>query len=422
MVPTSVRFPDTIKSLRDGVKKIVNIPGDNRDYKNYGTYLTPEQKKERMEYYDEIKTKEQEDRKAFKVKEEADAAADKAKLEEAANKKIKAALTDLKSKKDKYDTETTDEDKIARYKEKIKQATDAKDLAYKSRTDDKDRKAAKAKIDKDAKEANERERLEAAKAAQSKNLPKPDVASGMSARYSSQSQPQERAGDTKKAALNINELFNIQMTLTNLFQYVSFSSPILIVFFITLYSIVQDKILSGLIFNMGIVLISSIVYILKHLLKNKQHSLANPFCNVLPSPFTVRINDNNNHTNYYYDSPSFSSSVLAFSATYLIYPMIIMNQQNVSLLVIAISLVLINAVTEVIYKCSGLFGVILGMLIGIIFAILYYSLLMSSDHTSKYLYFADKESNNTQCSKPGTQNFKCSLYKNGMAISPVATR
>ena len=172
---------------------------------------------------------------------------------------------------------------------------------------------------------------------------------------------------------------------------------------------------------MGIVLISSIVYILKHLLKNKQDSKANPFCNVLPSPFTIRIHDNTNHTDYYYDSPSFSSSVLAFSATYLIYPMIIMNQQNVSLLVIAISLVLINAVTEVIYKCSGLFGVILGMLIGIIFAILYYSLLMSSDHTSKYLYFADKESNNAQCSKPGTQNFKCSLYKNGIAISPSAT-
>jgi len=295
-----------------------------------------------------------------------------------------------------------------------------KEADYERRMNEKE---AQAKIDKEAKqakEADEKERLEAAKAAQSKISPKSAVASGMTARYSSQSQPQERAGDTKKAALNINELFNIQMTLTNLFQYVSFSSPILIVFFITLYSIVQDKILSGLIFNMGIVLISSIVYILKHLLKNKQHSNANPFCNVLPSPFTVRIYDNNNHTDYYYDSPSFSSSVLAFSATYLIYPMIIMNQQNVSLLVIAISLVLINAVTEVIYKCSGLFGVILGMLIGIIFAILYYSLLMSSDHTSKYLYFADKESNNTQCSKPGTQNFKCSLYKNGMAISPVA--
>ena len=120
------------------------------------------------------------------------------------------------------------------------------------------------------------------------------------------------------------------MTLTNLFQYVSFSSPILIVFFITLYSIVQYKILSGLIFNMGIVLISSIVYMLKHLLKNKQDSKASPFCNVLPSPFTIKTYDNINNTHYYYDSPSFSSSVLAFSATYLIYPMIIMNQQNVS--------------------------------------------------------------------------------------------
>ena len=33
----------------------------------------------------------------------------------------------------------------------------------------------------------------------------------------------------------------------------------------------------------------------------------------------------------------------------------------------------------------------------------------------------DNISNNTQCTKPGTQNFKCSLYKNGVAINAVAT-
>ena len=392
------------------------------DKKNYGRKLEPAENEARNRNEWAIKKKQQEDRKAFKDKELRDAAAEKTARDEANEKKIAEDLDKLKAQKDKYDTETTDAQKIERYQQKITDVTAEKKAEYDRRITKAKEKADQAKTDKAAKEAIERKRLEDAKAAQSKIPPKAAVASSMSARYSIQSQPQERAGDTKKAALNINALFNIQMTLTNLFQYVSFSSPILIVFFITLYSIVQDKILSGLIFNMGIVLISSIVYILKHLLKNKQHSLANPFCNVLPSPFTVRSYDNKNHTDYYYDSPSFSSSVLAFSATYLIYPMIIMNQQNVSLLVIAISLVLINAVTEVTYKCSGLFGVILGMLIGIIFAILYYSLLMSSDNTSKYLYFADKESNNTQCSKPGTQNFKCSLYKNGMAISPVATR
>ena len=213
-------------------------------------------------------------------------------------------------------------------------------------------------------------------------------------------------------------LHNIHMSLTNVIQYVSFSSPLLLVFFITLYSIVQNNYLSGLIFNMGIVIISSIVYLLKHILKNKQQTAANPFCNVLPSPFSVRAFDENDGQ-VFYDSPSFSSAVLSFSAAYLIYPMIIKNQQNTGLLVFSIVLVLVNAVTEIMYKCCGLFGIILGILLGILFAILYYSLLMSSNYTASYLYFNDTISNNTQCTKPGTQNFKCSLYKNGVAINAV---
>jgi len=212
------------------------------------------------------------------------------------------------------------------------------------------------------------------------------------------------------------ELYNIHMSLTNVLQYVSFSSPLLLIFFITLYSIIQNKFLSGLVFNMGIVIMSSIVYILKHILKNKQQSNANPFCNVLPSPFSVRAFDENTGP-HFYDSPSFSSAVLSFSATYLIYPMILKNQQNIGLIVFSTSLVLINAVTESIYKCSGLFGIILGILIGIIFAIIYYSLLMTSNDTSKYLLFSDSISNNTQCSRVGNQNFKCSLYKNGVQIN-----
>jgi hypothetical protein len=232
-------------------------------------------------------------------------------------------------------------------------------------------------------------------------------------------QPNSSGSSGKKKAGMKFELYNIHMSLTNILQYISFSSPLLLIFFITLYSIIQNNYLSGLIFNMGIVIIAAIVYLLKHILKNKQSTNANPFCNVLPSPFTVRAFDETSGL-HYYDSPSFSSAVLSFSAAYLIYPMIIKNQQNVGLLVFSIVLVLINAVTEFLYNCSGLFGIILGILIGIIFAILYYSLLMSSDYTSSYLYFADKISNNTQCTKPGTQNFKCSLYKNGIAVNPNA--
>ena len=59
----------------------------------------------------------------------------------------------------------------------------------------------------------------------------------------------------------------ITMSLTNIFQYISFSAPLLIVFFITLYSIMQNNLERGLIFNMRIVIVSTIVYIIKNLTK-----------------------------------------------------------------------------------------------------------------------------------------------------------
>jgi hypothetical protein len=263
-----------------------------------------------------------------------------------------------------------------------------------------------------AKEAEEAAKAaQAAQAAQEAQAAQAAQAAEDEAKKSREKQNQDQKSKPKARL----ELFNIHMSLTNLLQYISFSSPLLLVFFITLYSIVQNNYVSGLIFNMGIVIISSIVYILKHVLKNKQQANANPFCNVLPSPFSVRAYDENIGP-HYYDSPSFSSAVLSFSATYLIYPMLINNQHNVGLLVFSIVLVLINAVTEFLYKCTGLFGITLGILLGIIFAILYYSLLMSSDYSKQYMFFADAISNNVQCSKPGNQNFKCKVYKNGEAI------
>ena len=38
----------------------------------------------------------------------------------------------------------------------------------------------------------------------------------------------------------------VPMTLTNLFQYISFTAPILVIFFITLFSIMQNNLEKGL--------------------------------------------------------------------------------------------------------------------------------------------------------------------------------
>jgi len=211
-------------------------------------------------------------------------------------------------------------------------------------------------------------------------------------------------------------LQSVPMTWTNLFQYISFTAPILVIFFITLFSIMQNSLVKGIIFNMGLVILSIIVYILKNTLKNKQSDLASPLCNVIPGPFTVS-SDNN-----IFDAPSMSTSILSFSSAYIIYPMIINNQQNYSLLVFLVGITTINAVVEYSNKCSGILGIILGVGLGIGCAIAYYLILFMSSKDSKLVYFSDTISNNVQCSKPNTnQNFICEVFKDGKSYRKVTT-
>jgi hypothetical protein len=206
----------------------------------------------------------------------------------------------------------------------------------------------------------------------------------------------------------------VPMTLTNLFQYISFTAPILVIFFITLFSIMQNNLEKGLIFNMGIVILSTIVYILKNVIRNKQSEYASPFCNIMPGPFTVTSDDN------IFDAPSMSTSILSFSSTYLIYPMLNNNQHNYALLVFLIGITSINAAVEYNQNCSDIMGIVFGLLLGIIFAIVYYNILHMSKK-SNLVYFSDTISNNVQCSKPTKQNFKCEIYKDGKPYNGTIT-
>ena len=180
----------------------------------------------------------------------------------------------------------------------------------------------------------------------------------------------------------------ITMSLTNVFEYISFTSPLLIVFSITLLSIMENSLVKGIIFNMGIVILSTIVYIVKNVIKSKQQIFASPFCNILPGPFTVRSPEG------IYNSPSLSSAILAFSSTYLIYPMVITPDYNFPLLVFLLATTSINTVSEYNQSCSDIMGIVLGLLIGIIFGILYY--MGFKMQSSNFVYFADPISNNVQ--------------------------
>ena len=204
----------------------------------------------------------------------------------------------------------------------------------------------------------------------------------------------------------------ITLSLTNIFHFVSLLSPLFIIFFTIISSILNNQLLKGLILNTGVVIVSGIIYLLKNILKTPQDVNASIFCNILPPPFTVSSRD----IATVYDNPSLASGVLSFVSTYLIYPMIINNQLNPGILLFLIILVAINLAVEYQLKCAKLMSSFMGILIGMIFAMCYYTILRLNNNED-LLYFTQTLSDNTQCGIPSDKTFKCTIYKNGVAMN-----
>ena len=114
----------------------------------------------------------------------------------------------------------------------------------------------------------------------------------------------------------------VSFTLTNLLKYASIMSPLLITFCIIMISIFNNNIVKGLIFITGILFLTFLNYILKNILKEKQSYLASFYCNLLPSPFTA-----GNSATDIYSSPGYSSTIIGYASSYLIFPMISNNMK-----------------------------------------------------------------------------------------------
>ena len=199
----------------------------------------------------------------------------------------------------------------------------------------------------------------------------------------------------------------VTLTMTNIFKFTSFMSPFLITFFIIISSILNNTLVKGLLFIAGITILSFITYLLKNTIQSEQNPNANPFCNILPAPFTTT---GNNGT--IYDTPSLSSSIIGFTTAYLIFPMKMNNQLNPALTVFLIAMLVVNGMVEYQDSCTSTGGSIVGALVGIIFGMLWYGLVAVSGHKD-LAYFSKSISNNVTCGKPSRQNFRCNIVPGG---------
>tara|TARA_B100001778_G_C18435679_1_gene559950 strand:- start:127 stop:783 length:657 start_codon:yes stop_codon:yes gene_type:complete len=205
---------------------------------------------------------------------------------------------------------------------------------------------------------------------------------------------------------------NIKLSLTNVLQFISIMTPFLLIFFFTLSSIFTGNILKGLIYLFGIVIVSGISRFLQNIIKSEQSQDASPFCNILPFPFV-----NTTEVGSIYSSPYLNSSILGFTLTYVLYPMVLNKYTtNPSAIVALIVLTIINSLVEYMNKCSNIGGIVMGILIGGIIGLIWYFLIINSGYKN-LAYFSEIVSNNIMCSKPSEQFYQCTYYRNGIKIS-----
>lgn len=199
----------------------------------------------------------------------------------------------------------------------------------------------------------------------------------------------------------------MKMSFSNLFKFIATISPLLLGTLLVLASIINQDI-KGIIYLAGVLISSVLNIFIMNLVKSPAIPDRSVTCDLVEIPFMV-----NN-----YNSPAFNSMFIAFTIAYIGIPMYYNNEMNYVLLILMLSLFSMDAVTKLGSKCTTATGIFLGLVIGLIFGAGWFTLLHSTGNDD-LLYFNEILSNKSVCKMPSSQQFKCSVYKNGELISEL---
>ena len=183
-------------------------------------------------------------------------------------------------------------------------------------------------------------------------------------------------------------------------------SPLLLAFFLIMASVI-DSSLRGLVYLGGILICYFINMILTiSFPTNASVEMLRRNCNLISwswAPSTLQ------------DKFATNTMFIAFTATYIIMPMILANQMNIPMIIVLGLLYMGDAVTRIVRGCLGPVNVFLGTLIGGLLGAGYASAFYYTKN-GNLLYFNEIISNNVVCSRPQKQKFKCAIYKNGELV------
>jgi hypothetical protein len=227
---------------------------------------------------------------------------------------------------------------------------------------------------------------------------------------STQNQPQESAY-TKfvKAAMLADITPGVSMSIGGILQLLSSLSPLLLSGFFIISSLSNGN-LKWVMYLAGFIILLFIFSIAAFTTNAKFEDLNNrgsPYwkqqCNFVSLPFGLGQ----------YTIPNFNSAALAFIFAYIFMPMIQYNSYNVIMLSIIIVFFFVDAISKIMYGCTPVVGVIIGLAIGWIVGYIWYLFVSSSNND---MVFFNIESGASICSRPNKQTFKCKVYRNGEVI------
>lgn len=192
-------------------------------------------------------------------------------------------------------------------------------------------------------------------------------------------------------------------TINHLFNFLRVMIPFFIVFFLTIFSFINQKILNGIVYLFGIFITSGFIILLALVFRLHKDRNADKLCDVLTFPFM------SNSISSKFPNPHLNTGILAYSIGYtLLAPIFDLNSKN---LLPPLLLFLILHILYMIYEkenyCSTLFGLISGTLIGLSIGIIYYYIIKINNN--KLLY--NSESIIDHCGYTNKPDMLCEVYE-----------
>lgn len=196
----------------------------------------------------------------------------------------------------------------------------------------------------------------------------------------------------------------MRLNLSNLFQFITYITPFLLAFTFILIGFLNGQPVKSIVYIGSVCLATFIASLLQPSIKSEAIQGRSELCDLWEMPF---IGNN-------FNSPSLSTFFITFSSVYLLLPMFMSGSMNYPIMFLLIFLLVADTVSKITNKCTNYIGVLLGFVLAVVSGGVLSSIIYSN--VPDIAFFSEKSSNSVVCGKPTKQNFKCSVYKNGVLV------